>query len=216
MIKKHGDKTNGFIDNVYGRFVEGWLGDMTIAEENFDKMIEWTIPRGIWVKKPWDEKKIWADCAYQFIGPSYSGRFIALVTIKKYFPANYTIEEMARFAFLFNNYCAMKSQTHDEYIYIVDTDGFASENMDMDKMKIMVPLVGNILPQCQFKTFIVRAGWTIKLAYQAATPFIHPRTRPKLFVLGSGFDEMHAAMDEYLDMKMLPTYLGGENTNFND
>ena len=216
MLKKHGPKINFLHDNIYGRFIEGWVGDLTMAESKFDTMIDWTLPREVYTKKPWELKKIWSSGAFTWLARTKQGRVVQMAKARNYLPVNYTAEEMAQFAFCYNNYTAMQCQDHDEYFYVIDCKGFSNENFDQAKFKVIQPLVGGILPSGVYKIFLIRVNFTVKMMYNLIYPFMPERTKPKFVVIGDDVSELREKFSEWVEMKDLPVWLGGDRVDLED
>ncbi len=82
----------------------------------------------------------------------------------------------------------------DKYIIVIDTEGFTSDNFDMDKLKALAPILGNYFPDMLYKMFLINVGFMIKMLYKGISLFLHPVTREKIQVIGGG----NAILEKFL------------------
>jgi hypothetical protein len=65
-------------------------------------------------------------------------------------------------------------------------------------------------PERLYRMIVINAPWYFPALYNMFKPFIDPRTREKIIILGVDF---HAELAEYMDLSEIPSDFGGEDVN---
>lgn len=210
MKSKFGSRVSHIPENVFARYVDGWLGDLTIAEENFQKYIDWQKKRRLFKKYHWDIKPCCdVKNLVNYLGKAKDGCSIVLISFRNMEPGIAEFETWADYFIQLNNYFAMKSQKHDKTYIIIDTYNIGYGNTDLNKFKLIAPIVGNLVPDMMKKAFLVRCNWMQDLLYKTAKAFVHPRTIQKVSLVSGNSEKHSKVLEEYFDLSIFPKCLGG-------
>lgn len=68
---------------------------------------------------------------------------------------------------------------------IVDLDGASKDNLNIDYIKSLMPILGNYFPDVLHRMFIVNAGFFLRTLFKAVSAMFHPVTREKIQLIGT-------------------------------
>ena len=79
----------------------------------------------------------------------------------------------------------------------------------MNLSKLAIGVSQDYYPEVLGKLFIINANWFFTSAWGIAKAWVDERTRAKISMLGKDYLK---ELLKYVDMELIPTYLGGTNT----
>lgn len=99
-------------------------------------------------------------------------------------------------------------KTIDTTFSCLDMDGFSMSSLNKKTIafvKIAIQMGQNFYPEIMYEMYIIRCPLIFRAAFQMFKPFIDEKTRKKIHIHGSSFDEMF----EKIDKDNVPSIIGG-------
>jgi hypothetical protein len=166
-------------------------------------------------KYPWDIPVFYDSGISHILGYARDGTIVVLNLLRHLDKRKGTYTEHLNFNLLWNEYTSRKSQTHDRCYVIMDSRGLGWDNADIDRFTTNQPKIGPWVPDILTKVFVLNCGWVVKALYSAIKGFLPERTTSKVCIMGSDVEENKKAIEEVIDLAIVPKDLGGSAENFN-
>lgn len=109
------------------------------------------------------------------------GRPVFFFIVKRFSPKDINPERFSLYlATLINMFLKEGSPLTDNYIMIYDMKNAGKQNLDLDFVKKLGPVMGSYFPESLFRMFLVRAGFLIKSMYGASKGLMPPSVQQKV------------------------------------
>ena len=100
---------------------------------------------------------------------------------------------------------------HQDFILITDCAGFGYNHIPpFATLRDWADIMGKHFPKRLSNIIMINVSFIIQIAYDVASALMSPHTREKFRFLGTSKDEMRRALEEYIDVSVLPREYGGD------
>ncbi|GAB5364174.1 hypothetical protein AAMO2058_000946300 [Amorphochlora amoebiformis] len=101
-----------------------------------------------------------------------------------------------------------------KHVHVIDLTGFGWKHMGSKfygTIKKIMGIDSQFYPETLQKLFILNSSMTFRGLWSIVSPWVHPLTRARITMLG--YDQKYnlKQMQEFIDIKEIPEYLGGQN-----
>ena len=69
------------------------------------------------------------------------------------------------------------SKSVDQFILVLDLEGFGYSNIDLKQIKTLVPVLSDNYSEALHTMFLIKGGYLFKAIYAAIKPFIYEETK---------------------------------------
>eukprot|EP01103_Thecamoeba_quadrilineata_P007468 TRINITY_DN17343_c0_g1_i1.p1 TRINITY_DN17343_c0_g1~~TRINITY_DN17343_c0_g1_i1.p1 ORF type:complete len:260 (-),score=50.71 TRINITY_DN17343_c0_g1_i1:63-842(-) len=140
--------------------------------------------------------------------PDKFGRTVMILLPRNWNPgANKAQICTQSFYYLVNTAIRAMKPPKENYVCIVDLNGYGYRNNDFGVLKEQASILQNYYPERMGVSFVVNAPWYIASIYSIIKGWLEERTRRKIHILGGDYQE---TLLKLIDADALPDFLGGK------
>jgi len=210
-------------DEIPGRFLRGVLGDPIEArkrweatklwrvEQNIDRVLDCPQPYFNFIKKhyPHFVHKLGTSGNYVYVEQMGKGN------IDMFWKNNIGLDELAKhYVFVTEFIWNIVDPREDGMLLsIFDLKGTSMQELAGNSLKLFKrcsQILQAHYPERSYRMFIINAPWWFQTAFSVVSPFIDPRTKKKISVLGKDYTK---ALLEEIPANHLPVCYGGTDVD---
>jgi hypothetical protein len=140
--------------------------------------------------------------------PDKFGRSIMILNPRNWNPNANKVESCINsFYYLVNLAIKQLSPPLENYVCIVDLNGYGLRNNDYGVLKEQAHVLQNYYPERMGVSFVVNGPWYLASVWKIIQSWLEERTRRKIQILGSDYQN---TLLELIDADVLPDFLGGK------
>ena len=197
--------------NDLARFIQGYKFIEKEYKERFNTYLKWYKKSKIKNIKLTDFPKMDNLKVVTFVKKTREGYALIVLKICRLIKIDIPIENIV----LYVGKCIFEAINKtdpkvDKYIMMIDLKDYTKENIDIDTIKALAPVLGNYFPDVLKNMFIINAGFFARMIYKGIALFLHPVTKEKIQVLGSNKKDNFKILSTVMDADEIPKEYGGE------
>eukprot|EP00919_Chromeraceae_sp_WS-2016_P038258 GHVR01091345.1.p1 GENE.GHVR01091345.1~~GHVR01091345.1.p1 ORF type:complete len:284 (+),score=47.40 GHVR01091345.1:30-881(+) len=207
--------------DIPGRFVRGTLGDIELARKRWEATKSWREAEQIddILKEEQPHYPIIKKYySHYILGKCKAGYYVWLErpgksSVSKIYDAKVTIDQLARHYIFVSEFLWNSIDPNDDSmtLSLFDCEGCGVSFLTgktFELFKKTSKLIQEHYPERSFKIIVINAPFWFKTVFTLIGPFIDPRTKEKIIVVGSDYKKVLA---EYLEPTEVPLQYGGTN-----
>lgn len=197
--------------NDLARFIQGYKFIEKEYKERFNKYLEWYKKVDLKNIQLTDFPELNKLKVSTFVKKTREGYVLLVITVRRIKIDGIAIDKFVKYIgkYIFNA-LSQTDPVKDRYIMIIDLKDYSKENLDIDTLKALAPVLGNYFPDVLRAMFVVNTGFFARMIYKGVQLFLHPVTKEKIQVLGTNKKENIKIFSKFIDVDEVPKEFGGE------
>jgi hypothetical protein len=200
-----------FPTNVFARFMMGFNHNIQEASAKFASFLIWVREGKVLMSKP-EDFALHSTQPFRFIGVTRQGVPIILLQLK-----NLKIRLGSHADVGYYIGCVVAdtlskgNQILDNYYMIIDVKDYTKENLDVDGLKRLIPVITNYFPDVLFKMALINLGFLTSNLFSFIMMFMHETTRKKMKMAKENVEQIKTVLTKDIDLGQIPAAYGGHS-----